>query len=223
MDTPVTETGAAVARRLESLSRFLHPADYEALAPELRIVDERWDGTQHEARRWEYALALRAIDTHYPGTPWAPRVVDVGGAGSPFWRMVGDLTSNIPDVVDPASGGPDLAGYLTKRPHLANAVTCLSVLEHVPDEGQFLYHLGCLVAPGGVLVLTMDAVGDEAVQDTYHFHWMRQRIYTPERLAGVLAQLAPLGLVPESPPNFLYPGPQVYDYSFVSLVCRKRA
>ena len=31
-------------------------------------------------------------------------------------------------------------------------MTCLSVLEHVDDLDRFLYHLGCLVAPGGRLV-----------------------------------------------------------------------
>ena len=42
-------------------------------------------------------------------------------------------------------------------------VFCISVLEHVDDVTEFLYHLGCLVAPGGLLFLTVDCREDNAV------------------------------------------------------------
>jgi hypothetical protein len=207
---------------LAPLSRFLLPTDYEALGPELLAVDRRWDDTQHPARRWEYALALRALHQYAPLTTKLV-AVDVGGAGSPFFRMVADFAGVYPEVVDPASGGPDLASYLAERPRLADVVTCLSVVEHVPSEADFFYHLACLTAPGGLLVLTMDAVGEEVEQDTYHYHWMRERIYTPKQLRLRVEALRRFQVEPEQPPDYAGFTPQVFDYSFASLVARKRA
>ena len=200
---------------LQPLSRFLQESDYGLLTDELSIVDARWDGSQHERRRWEYALALHAMI----GGPCS-NIVDVGGAGSPFFLMVKDWSRQYATVIDPKYG-MTLAQYLATNPKLADVIFCLSVLEHVQDEDQFLYHLSCLLAPGGLLVLTMDAVGEEVSHDSFHFSWMRERIYTPARIQAVVNTLSPLRITPEAEPNFSYFAPLVFDYSFASLVCSK--
>lgn len=166
------------------LTKAWNPRDYADLTEELQVVDQHFtkDREQHPERRWEYALALRAQGTwleQRDGKVNLP-IVDVGGDGSPFWRMA--HPDGIVHVVDPAAaGGKTLADYLQNgTARLAPQVFCLSVLEHVDDLDQFLYHLSCLVAPGGLLFLTMDGCDDyldDWPVDSYMYHWMRTRIF----------------------------------------------
>lgn len=220
------------------LTKTLQTTDYEQLTEELRIVDGVGTANQtHEARRWEYAMALRALDvwleTTRRGKGTAGQVIDVGGAGSPFHRMIGDSAV----VVDPSAGTGTLAEYLQTAPRLSQAVFCLSVLEHVEDLDQFLYHLACLTAPGGLLFLTMDCRDDDHElakrigdygwpDDTAHFHWMRKRIFTPRMiLSGVLDPLTYLGFqLIGTQPDLQYHGHTLYgSYSIASLALVKRA
>ena len=209
-----------------ALSKFLDPADYAELVEELRLVDQHFtkDREQHPQRRFEYALALRAL-LEWDRQTALPRSVfyDVGGDGSPFARM---LPYPVTTIIDPArEGSSTLDRFVQQSPRLADAVFCLSVLEHVDDLDQFLYHLACLVAPGGLLFLTYDACGvDDRVfpEDTYHFHWMRKRIFGQYALYWLDAQLKPYGFEPFGRTDLTYPGPHVYDYSFASACFRRR-
>jgi hypothetical protein len=215
------------------LSKTLDPADFAELAEELKIVDQHFtqEAEQHPMRRWEYALALRALnewvspltkDTDLTGSTY-----DVGGAGSPFKHMLDDECV----VIDPdADGGEDLATYLRGCPPLGEAVFCLSVLEHVDDLDRFCYHLGCLVAPGGLLFLTMDycdgagGTPDGWPADTYHFHWMRQRIFNHASLIqAVVSPLGGYGFTLMGGQDFTWHGPQVYGYTFACLALQRRA
>ena len=212
-----------------ALTKTLDPADFEQLRSELVIVDDVFtlEAEQHPMRRWEYALALRAHDTWAQAARIGGPVYDVGGHGSPFYRMLDPYQVQ---VIDPRElHGADLAGFLAGSPRLGAAVFCLSVLEHVDDLDAFLYHLSCLVAPGGLLFLTVDyAPGVEtpgAVSDRYHFHWMRKRIFSRWLLeAWTLNPLERAGFslfggIDLSPLRT----PAVYDYTFASLALQKRA
>ncbi len=65
-------------------------------------------------------------------------------------------------------------------------VTCISVLEHVPDLDNFVNHLVRVTAPGGLLFLTMDIWGEPAhVPDKAHWHWMRKRIFSVDGWKGL--------------------------------------
>lgn len=211
------------------LTKALDPQDLVDLRPELITVDE-WFTTaspQHPMRRWEYALALRACaqweESVRKDGPQTRRLVDVGGAGSPFFRMV---PSWLTYVVDPAENC-DLATYILSRPVLADVVVCLSVLEHIEyaDLDRFLYHLNCLVAPGGLLFLTVDHCGDPehaGLPDHHHFHWMRKRIFSASHWAYLYPALRPYGFELFGGADWTWHGPHVYDYSFASLALLKR-
>ncbi len=208
------------------LSRILQASD--PLPAHLQhIVHDRFESRQpqHNARKVEYTSVLHAIEQIALESP-LKLIVDVGGAGSPLSLMVKDVTGVMPLVVDPADdiANCDLHTYLQHNPQLADLVLCISVIEHVKDEAQFLYDLSCLVAPGGWLILTMDFA--TTVPDTYHFHWMRERIYTPLAMVTMQEKCAinRMDRWPWTPaPNYCIPfTPLVHDYGFCSLVLRKR-
>lgn len=209
------------------LSKTLDPADFDQLTEELQIVDAHFTAevSQHPMRRWEYALALRAYVAWGETTTLGGPLYDVGGSGSPFYRMLDPYQVRVVDPQEPDQ--IDLAELLHQGPKLGAAVFCLSVLEHVEDLDQFLYHLGCLVAPGGLLFLTMDYCDDPALawpEDRYHFHWMRRRIFNAYSLGRWLSvPLFAYGFQPLGATNFMGFTPAVYNYSFCSLALTKRA
>jgi len=209
------------------LNKFYSPNDFPDLAPELEIVLQHWDKGQYENRKWEYAMALHTLRTwEEMGSVIIPRLsrrlVDVGGAGSPFLSMAGNWHTT---VVDPKVN-IDLADYMTTRPCLADAVVCLSVLEHVDDLDRFVYHLSCLVAPGGLLFLTVDACDTHEPgwpADTYHFHWDRKRIFSDLRLRLLRQQFAARDFETFGEVDRLWNGPiENWGYSIASVAMVKK-
>ena len=225
------------------LSKYYDRADYDLLDEELAIVDQHFHkgSPQSEHRRWEYAMALRALTIWKDGRDYRDplTIADVGGAGSPFRWML----SHVTHIIDPHEprNGQTLQNYLTapiwtddeeSHPMLHQAVFCLSVLEHVDDLDQFFYHLSCLTAPGGLLFLTMDCCGctdHEPEQDPHHFAAMRKRIFTPDAVGYVEGRLLNRDLTflggwsRESYTPQLYGGATDPGYSFASLALVKRS
>lgn len=215
------------------LTKTLDPGDFDLLPKELAIVDEYFTFAreQHPMRRWEYALALDAI-LRWAGQPGkvSYRAVDVGGGGSPFRRMLEAVRQSRDVIVVDPSENYDLAAYVADFPRLSPVVTCLSVLEHVEDLDHFLYHLSCLVAPGGLLFLTMDCCGCDGEgieqshgEDLHHFHWMRRRIFSLSHWEYLWLNLRPYGFELFGEADWTFHGNHVYDYSFASLALVKRS
>lgn len=232
-------------RRLDSplpCTKVMSPLDFAQLQAEVEILDDLpavLDG-QHAIRRWEYAMALHALGLwrDVTSTP-ALAICDVGGAGSNFWQALhaGEPDASIlrldpslptpdgqpgvihyPDHIDAAYGVEEWAQRL---PASADVVTCLSVLEHLPDVPAACRALHRLLRPGGLLVLTVDYWDCEG-PDTAHFHWMRQRIYNAGRLRKLLGFLREIGFRSFGPPaDWAYHGHQVYDYSVAALALVK--
>jgi hypothetical protein len=180
----------------EILSRVWNPADRW---PEHARVETIGIGDQHSSRAWEYALALHAIERWRSLTqPSLTMIYDVGGAGSSFRTMIPAL------VIDPAAAKTEgvpkrLQDYTTVGATLANVITCLSVLEHIPvnELEDFCYCLACLLAPGGLLVLTVDFQPDPTIEgDPMHWHWMRAQIFNPRKLRRLLRVFEWLNLGP---------------------------
>jgi hypothetical protein len=174
------------------LSKVWDPAD-ELPADIQEIVTREWEDGQHWSRKWEYGMALLAQQAWYDQSgaerPQGP-IYDVGGSGSPFWKMVNPYVTTI---IDPREG-KDLAEQLRLGAGLASEVYCISVIEHVDKLDQFLYHLSCLVAPGGLLFLTTDFCDMPGKpEDVCHWHWMRKRIFNDSALRGAAYDLMKYG------------------------------
>lgn len=199
-------------------------ADFALLPKELALVDVFFhaDAPQHELRRWEYALALDAV-CRWEHDRQAHVAYDVGGAGSPFHRILGHEIGTTVRVIDPqhSLASTSLEQFVSRNPALADVVTCLSVLEHVEDLDRFLYYLGCLVAPGGLLFLTMDCWNTDG-PDTAHFYWDRKRIFTPYSWPACARLLHDFNLFGKA--DWSYHDDQLYgSYSFASLALQKRS
>jgi len=210
------------------LTKTLSPLDYGYLQPELSIVDSVGIEGQHEARRWEYAMALHAVRLWRQQDPKRASskvgAVDVGGAGSNLNAMLTRVMGTPAAIVDPNVnvGVEDLDGSIDFSSYV---VTCISVLEHVEDEWGFLAAVDRLVHPGGLLFLTMDC-GDESYgnNDTAHYHWMRKRLYTPSTWMELARRFTEEGAYEFfGDYDFSYLGHTLFgSYSFASLALRKK-
>jgi hypothetical protein len=209
---------------LTCLSRTLDPKDYDHLGLELPTVDAHPNTVPHEHRRWEYALALQAVGRwRARGGPWEGPLYDIGGAGSAFSEMLADWTGREVLVVDPAiTDGYTLEQVVEEGgAPLSKVVTCLSVIEHVKDLDRFCYHLSCLVAPGGLLVLTMD-YWNKCGPDTTGNKDLRERLFCPKTYGQLRQQLGVFQLTAFGGVDPAWHGTHVWDYSFASLVLEKR-
>lgn len=223
------------------LTKTLDPADYKLLAPELAVVDIFKDSPemlpQHTHRRWEYAMALRAIEEWGREAPASLRMrrdaLDVGGGGSPLKNIL-NSTGLAAEIIDPGYNYPiervlereeaaRASGNLRRQTQVrAAVVTCISVIEHVAlqDLERFLLALGTVLLPGGLLFLTCDFTdaGGEPPEDKFHFHWMRAQIFNSTTLTRVAETLyRQSNLVLFGGQDHQYHGAQLWDYTFASL------
>ncbi len=214
------------------LTKTYEPADLtrEELQPLLRVVDNWFDSASPPSphRRWEYALALRAFQCHFPAEEGRDEqvevVYDIGGAGSPFQKTLQVLlprrTAAV-TLIDQEVNFP-LEIYIRQNPNLGDAVFCISVLEHVENPDEFLYHLSCLTAPGGLLFLTVDAWNREG-PDTAHFSHMRKQIFSVAEWQRIGMTLQSWGFEFLGPTDWVYHDHQLYgSYTFASIAMTKR-
>lgn len=163
-------------RIMNTLSKTLNPQDYKTLGGYaqhfLNIIDHfRHVGMnlyryEHEHRKWEYGMVYKALDTIR-----AKDVLDVGGGGSLLAPAMGWLGINVHQVDPGAVGGwieeqsravgkeltfeqEDFMSYKSTKKY--DAVTCVSVIEHVPNDIQFFRKLLNYVKDGGLLCITTD-------------------------------------------------------------------
>lgn len=205
---------------LTCLSRTLDPADYAQLPEELTLVDR---AGVPPLRRWEYALALHAIARWSDADPlrhWSDPIYDVIGEDAQFAHLVAEQTGRETEILDVTHHG-SLNGEVRGGRPLADVITCLGIIEHIPEPESFLYHLSCLLAPGGLLVLTF-AFWNRCGQDTAVGHEQRQRIYCPKLYSSLRSQADTLHLHAFGGVDPTWHGTQRLDHTVASLVLEKR-
>lgn len=208
------------------LSKTLSEYDYFKFEPYTQFIDNNWKTPgreEHPHRHWEYALTLKALvesNTH--------TVLDVGGGASrlaPIFMRYGlDVLQ-----VDPADNGWLLAKQevdlgqpipYVKQDFMAwddgslyDAVTCISVLEHVPDDHAFFRKLCKHVGPYGILVITVDFSPDGKQKSGGHL-----RTYNEETLLDLVYDTGNEWLELEASYDYTWDQPHVFDYTFASAV-----
>lgn len=152
--------------------KTLHPQDYQVFHEAqhadyiYRIIGMPAGHGYHPHRNWEYGLTLHALREQ-----GAVTVLDVGGGGSVLAPAAAVLGMSVIEV-DP----DDYEGWVRHQaavfdkpieyrrcdfmnyvaPYEFDAVTSISVLEHVPKDADFFRKLASHVKPGGLLVITVD-------------------------------------------------------------------
>lgn len=242
----VDPTGFDVLRRIFPMDTYSKVLDLNDHVDEMDHVDsivQIMTGVasrfEHPLRRWEYGLALHVIRKN-GGTD----VLDVGGGGSIFapaaeWPDVGLLVTQV-DPGDCASWVRDQRArlmnysddvhlsyiqedFMTYQENLDligqyDAVTCLSVIEHVAKPAPFIKKLASRVKPGGLLVITTDFHPSGKPKVDGHL-----RTYNKRSMDTMITALKKLGFeFFGSKPDWTYNGDDVNDaYSFAALVMSK--
>lgn len=187
---------------------------------------------EHSHRTWEYGLVLEALRQNGTKT-----VLDVGGGGSLFAPAAAWIDMEVMQV-DPGDVGEwitqqsehihkelpfaqiDFMDFpvLIGNEYLFDAVTCLSVIEHVADDTSFFAKLAEQVKPGGLVCITTDFhPSGEAVSAGHLRTYNAQNMIEWIKLAEPIFQMVPFG----DAPDYTYFEPFVYDYTFAALVLRK--
>jgi SAM-dependent methyltransferase len=162
---------------------FLEKQEY------FRSREYRWprDSLHSWSRVWEYPYAYHHLRAWHAAREWnAPaRVVDVGSGVTFFGFALAKLGYHVTCTdVDPICG-IDLArasGCVSHDPGIvdfrltdgralpfsdgeADALCCVSVLEHVPDFEALIAEMARILKPGGLLLVTvdLDLRGDEEI------------------------------------------------------------
>jgi SAM-dependent methyltransferase len=172
------------------LSKVMHPADWAFLSPEVEEVDKvALYPEQNLYRRWEYAMALKALRTAFAEErPDGLCMTEFGsGPGSlgpllfglgytitlrDHWTVPGHEAFLRAELMKASERLPvrhmnfwviqdgQLGQPIATRPTY-DAVFCISVLEHIRDYATAFRELIYYTRPGGLIFLTTDFAEDE--------------------------------------------------------------
>ena len=187
---------------------------------------------EHPLRLWEYGCVINALRSKDVRT-----VLDIGGGGSVFAPAVAWLGAGVTQV-DPgdcagwvaaqaASVGqqsrmtyiqqPFPDGDLSALSESYEAVTCLSVIEHVLDDLSFFDSMLEYVTVGGLFALTTDFHPSGEAQSAGHV-----RTYNEDSLKRLIKRAESQGFsVYGGSPEYAWREANVYNYTFASLVLER--
>ncbi|MFN7925514.1 MAG: class I SAM-dependent methyltransferase [Bryobacteraceae bacterium] len=147
---------------MNPLKRVVHQAGRWYIRQICKSEEESQSFSVHNERPIEFRFALQALSEHRPKT-----ILDVG-TGTTAWphllRNCGFLVTATDNVRDYWPEGMVNRHWhvhdvdILKPDPLAgkqfDAVTCISVLEHIRDQATAMRNMTALVKPGGHLILT---------------------------------------------------------------------
>lgn len=222
-------------------SKTLDVKDYQQIAKEVAIIDSiqnkllpvfspRSVGPTafgHSHRRWEYGTILNACLSNNTS-----RILDVGGFASIFASCAGSLGMDT-TIIDPVSQGIEQTKMQKQALDISNiryisqdfftydsaekydAVCCISVLEHVPDDVEFFKKLAEFVKKDGLLAITTDFYPTGEVRNPGHI-----RTYNEQRLKTLLNSIENFEVYGEEM-DYRWINEDVFNYTFASMVLRK--
>lgn len=210
------------------LSKTLELPDYEKLGQHVKCVDNLLSipsRMEHTHRRWEYAMTYKALDEEGVKT-----VLDVGGSGSLLTPVLIQAGMDVLQV-DPADNewllskqglilGKELAYdrvhfELWEKDDMFDAVVCISVLEHVPDDIAMFRKL--LKHALKTVVITVDFSPTGKAVLAGHI-----RTYNQEMMENFISIAKEQGFVTAGGEyDYSKPGNHVNGYNFASLVLVK--
>ncbi len=149
-------------------------------------------------------------------------ILVVGAHEDTAWQSLVQSGYSCINAIDPEWNGTDLDVYHRQcQKGSFDLIVATSVIEHVPDDGDFVQKIGELLVPGGYAILTMDFCHDwtpelpKPIED--------YRLYTAADMLRLLGRMP--GCQTIDPPSwhegqmdFSYGG---CSYAFATLVVRK--
>lgn len=164
----------------------------EEYAQMYRLEDRHW---WFVARRHLLTRALEAFLRPSPAAPRSPRLLDVGcGTGGtldrlrPYGEVVGlDLEPLALRFCRERGWRTLVQGSATALPFADNsfdAVVALDVLEHIPDDARAAAEIGRVLAPGGILLVTVPAY--RSFWSGHDVALMHQRRYVAREVEALL-------------------------------------
>lgn len=189
----------------------------------------------HTHRLWEYGSGVQALLSIYHEHMSDIEVLDVGSGCSPFGPALAlnynlQVTECEPNLEyrqerEKVNAILQLAGKkklnvldgdLTRLPvRQYDAVFCISVIEHVPNEAPVWQELAKHVKVNGLLYITVDCVEDK--QTPCHFDNMRSHKFTCADMEQKVNALQSIGMVTMGMPDYVWHGKEVFDYSFFRM------
>lgn len=175
MENPKLADLLKVFNRMKTFSKTLSTDDYPFIENHVKHITNIIDVLknagapyrfEHEHRKWEYGLAYKVLDDKK-----SLDILDVGGGGSVLAPAMRWLESSVHQVDMGEVGGWidsqskaigkvmtfDQMNFMDFDPDKKyDAVTCISVIEHVDGDIEFFKKLLSHVKPGGVIILTTD-------------------------------------------------------------------
>lgn len=212
-------------------SKTLELEDY-AYLPESKLIHkmkQRLDGVagyrfEHPHRAWEYGIILNALVKNN-----SKCIIDVGGGGSLFAPLATSLGIKVLQI-DPEDyskwAGEQSAVLKEPLPYLLmdffeyqtdeefDAVTSISVLEHIPNDIGFFQRLCAFVKPGGLLAMTVDFHPSGAVRVDGHL-----RTYNNNSIENLISIAKEVGFeLYGGTSKYNYQQEHVNNYTFASMI-----
>jgi len=182
---------------------------------------------EHEHRKWEYGMAYKAVDITK-----SLSVLDVGGGGSIFAPAMAWIGVDV-TTIDPGDVGAwikqqgdsitknlkfiqqDFMAYTGTETY--DMVCSLSVIEHVPNDIEFIQKMGKNVKDGGYLMLSFDFHPSGNMIVNGHI-----RTYNSDSIKHIINVMEKEGFsVFGGTPNYKEFDPKVNGCTFATLLMRK--
>jgi len=218
---------------LSTYSKTLDVADYPLIPEAVHIQNIKGVlgpaqfAADHQHRTWEYGLLLNALREN-----GAHSVLDVGGNGSAFAPAAAWVGMEVCQI-DPSDCGRRIADHATRvgtplsfiqKDFLSynakrkfDGVTCISVLEHIPEDIEFFEKLLSFVKKGGLLAITVDFHPDGVAKQAGHL-----RTYNNAAMLRFIDLAKKQGFeMFRGEYDYTYRGEDVFQYTFASLVMKK--